>query len=60
LGITIIEDQNLDELVEFIDWSPFFRSWQLFGKFPEILTDNVVGEQATILFNEAQIMLKKS
>lgn len=59
LGITIIEDQNLDELVDFIDWSPFFRSWQLFGKFPEILTDNVVGEQATILFNEAQIMLKK-
>ncbi|WP_312767343.1 methionine synthase [Epilithonimonas sp.] len=59
LGITIIEDQNLDELVEFIDWSPFFRSWQLFGKFPEILTDNVVGEQATILFNEAQIMLTK-
>ena len=59
LGITIIEDQNLDELVEFIDWSPFFRSWQLFGKFPEILTDDVVGEQATILFNEAQAMLKK-
>jgi 5-methyltetrahydrofolate--homocysteine methyltransferase len=59
LGITIIEDQNLDELVEFIDWSPFFRSWQLFGKFPEILTDNIVGEQATILFNEAKAMLKK-
>lgn len=59
LGITIIEDQNLDELVEFIDWSPFFRSWQLFGKFPDILTDNIVGEQATILFKEAKIMLKK-
>ena len=59
LGITIIEGQNLDDLVEFIDWSPFFRSWQLFGKFPEILTDNVVGEQATILYNEAQAMLKK-
>jgi len=59
LGITIIEDQDLDELVEFIDWSPFFRSWQLFGKFPDILTDNVVGEQATILFNEAKAMLKK-
>ncbi len=59
LGITIIEDQNLDELVDFIDWSPFFRSWQLFGKFPDILTDNVVGEQATILFDEAQTMLKK-
>lgn len=59
LGITIIEDQDLNELVEFIDWSPFFRSWQLFGKFPDILTDNVVGEQATILFNEAKAMLKK-
>lgn len=59
LGITVIEDQDLDELVEFIDWSPFFRSWQLFGKFPDILTDNVVGEQATILFNEAKAMLKK-
>ncbi|MGV4415052.1 methionine synthase [Chryseobacterium sp. T1] len=59
LGITIIEDQDLVDLVEFIDWSPFFRSWQLFGKFPDILTDNVVGEQATILFNEAKAMLKK-
>lgn len=59
LGITIIEDQDLEDLVEFIDWSPFFRSWQLFGKFPDILTDNVVGEQATILFNEAKAMLKK-
>ncbi|MBV6880862.1 methionine synthase [Epilithonimonas ginsengisoli] len=59
LGFTVIEDQDLDELVEFIDWSPFFRSWQLFGKFPDILTDNVVGEQATILFNEAKAMLKK-
>lgn len=59
LGITIIEDQNLDELVDFIDWTPFFRSWQLFGKFPDILTDDVVGEQATILFGEAKIMLKK-
>ncbi|SHK30169.1 methionine synthase [Epilithonimonas mollis] len=59
LGITIIEDQNLDELVEFIDWSPFFRSWQLFGKFPDILTDEIVGEQASILFEEAKTMLAK-
>ena len=59
LGITIIEDQNLDDLIDFIDWSPFFRSWQLFGKFPEILTDEIVGEQATILFDEAKLMLKK-
>ena len=44
----------------FIDWSPFLEAGKLFGKFPDILTDNVVGEQATILFNEAQKMLKKS
>ncbi|WP_313027107.1 methionine synthase [Soonwooa sp.] len=59
LGITIIEDQKLDDLIDFIDWSPFFRSWQLFGKFPDILTDEIVGEQATILFDEAKLMLKK-
>lgn len=59
LGIQIIENQNLQELVEFIDWSPFFRSWDLHGKYPNILTDNVVGEQATELFADAQKMLKK-
>lgn len=59
LGVTIIEDQKLDDLIDFIDWSPFFRSWQLFGKFPDILTDEIVGEQATILFDEAKLMLKK-
>ncbi len=59
LGIQIIENQNLQELVEFIDWSPFFRSWDLHGKYPNILTDKVVGEQATELFADAQKMLKK-
>ncbi len=59
LGIQIIENQNLEELVDFIDWSPFFRSWDLHGKYPNILTDNVVGEQATELFADAQKMLKK-
>lgn len=48
----------LQELVPYIDWTPFFQSWQLFGKYPAILTDNVVGEQATILFADAQKMLK--
>ena len=48
---------NLSDLVEFIDWTPFFQSWELFGKFPAILTDNVVGEQATLVFNDAQKML---
>lgn len=59
LGIQMIENQDLNELVEFIDWSPFFRSWDLHGKYPNILTDNVVGEQATELFADAQKMLKK-
>lgn len=50
---------ELSELVPYIDWTPFFRSWQLFGKYPEILTDDIVGEQSTILFAEAQQMLQK-
>lgn len=50
---------DLSELVPYIDWTPFFRSWQLFGKYPDILNDNIVGEQATILFNDAQKMLNK-
>ena len=59
IGIKVIENQSLDELVPYIDWSPFFRSWDLFGKFPQILTDEVVGEQAKELFEDAQKMLKK-
>jgi 5-methyltetrahydrofolate--homocysteine methyltransferase len=50
---------ELSELVSFIDWTPFFQSWQLFGKYPGILTDQVVGEQATNLFADAQEMLQK-
>jgi 5-methyltetrahydrofolate--homocysteine methyltransferase len=49
----------LQELVPYIDWTPFFQSWQLFGKYPAILTDTVVGEQATILFADAQKMLQQ-
>ncbi|MBM1108144.1 methionine synthase [Aurantibacter crassamenti] len=59
LGVQIIEDMDLNKLVPFIDWTPFFRSWELHGKYPAILTDNVVGEQATELFADAQDMLKK-
>ena len=58
-GIHIIENQNLEELIPYIDWSPFFRSWDLFGKYPQILKDEVVGEQATELFADAQKMLQK-
>ncbi|WP_373709433.1 methionine synthase [Kaistella sp.] len=59
LGIHIIENQDLRELLDFMDWTPFFRSWELHGKFPQILTDEVVGEQATELFKEAKVMLEK-
>ena len=59
LGIQIIKDLELEKLVDFIDWSPFFRSWDLHGKYPEILKDEVVGEQATELFADAKEMLDK-
>ncbi len=57
IGIRTME-VPLEELVPYIDWTPFFRSWQLFGKYPAILSDEVVGEQASILFEEAQRMLQ--
>ncbi|EJL76069.1 methionine synthase [Chryseobacterium populi] len=59
LGIKIFQDQDLNELVPFIDWSPFFRSWDLHGKYPNILEDEVVGTQAQELFKDAQVILKK-
>lgn len=59
LGVQILKMLSLKELEPFIDWSPFFRSWDLHGKFPDILTDEVVGEQATIMYAEAQAMIKE-
>ncbi|MEX0291499.1 MAG: methionine synthase, partial [Flavobacteriaceae bacterium] len=58
-GIHLIEDLDLRKLEAYIDWTPFFRSWELHGKFPEILEDQVVGKQAKELFRDAQQMLKK-
>jgi len=58
MGIQTFEQLSLKELLPFFDWSPFFRSWDLHGKFPDILTDEVVGEQATNLYQDAQAMLK--
>ncbi|HPY40263.1 MAG TPA: vitamin B12 dependent-methionine synthase activation domain-containing protein, partial [Thiolinea sp.] len=52
-------DYPLSELVERVDWTPFFRSWELAGRFPDILTDEVVGVEATKLYAEAQAMLLK-
>ncbi len=56
IGTKTIEVE-LSELVDFIDWTPFFSSWELYGKYPAILTDDIVGEQATVLFDDAQKML---
>jgi Methionine synthase I, cobalamin-binding domain len=59
LGIEALEDFDLKLLTDYIDWTPFFRSWDLHGKYPDILTDEVVGKQATELFKDAQELLKK-
>ena len=52
-------DQDLEALVDYIDWTPFFRSWDLHGKYPDILTDDVVGTEATQLFDDAKVMLQQ-
>ena len=58
-GIHTLNNIPLESLLEFIDWTPFFQSWELAGKYPRILTDEVVGEQATKLFEDAKSMLNK-
>ncbi|MGB2397161.1 MAG: methionine synthase [Flavobacteriaceae bacterium] len=57
VGVEVINNQNLEALVPYIDWSPFFRSWDLHGRYPEILNDDIVGPQATELFADAQVVL---
>lgn len=59
LGIQTFDNFPLEKLVDYIDWTPFFQTWELHGRFPNILTDEVVGTQATDLFADAQLMLKK-
>ena len=59
LGISVVQNTSLDALRDYIDWSPFFRSWDLHGRYPDILTDKVVGPQATELFEDAQKMLQR-
>ncbi|MDQ2764602.1 MAG: dihydropteroate synthase, partial [Pseudomonadota bacterium] len=58
-GVHIFRDWDLGNLRELIDWTPFFRAWELAGNYPAILTDKVVGESATSLFADAQAMLDK-
>lgn len=58
-GIQVFDDYPLQELVERIDWTPFFQSWELAGRYPRILTDEIVGEHATHLFEDAKKMLQQ-
>jgi 5-methyltetrahydrofolate--homocysteine methyltransferase len=59
LGIQIIDDISLEELVPYIDWSPFFNSWGLHGKYPDIFNYELTGKQAKELFDDGQKMLNK-
>jgi 5-methyltetrahydrofolate--homocysteine methyltransferase len=58
-GIQVIRDYSFEELANYIDWTPFFRTWELAGGFPAILEDKVVGEQAKSLYEDALAMLKR-
>jgi 5-methyltetrahydrofolate--homocysteine methyltransferase len=58
-GLTVFDDYDLAELRRYIDWTPFFQAWELAGHYPAILTDEVVGPQATELFGDAQKMLDR-
>lgn len=58
-GIKIFEDYPIAELVKYIDWTPFFQTWELHGKYPAILEDELVGEAAQKLFEDAQVLLDK-
>jgi 5-methyltetrahydrofolate--homocysteine methyltransferase len=57
IGVEVFDSIALDELVPFIDWTPFFQTWELAGRYPAILKDEVVGAEATQLFKDAQTML---
>ncbi|MFZ1497062.1 MAG: methionine synthase [Saprospiraceae bacterium] len=59
LGVKKFENYSLETLADFIDWTPFFASWQLFGKYPGIFDDAIVGVEAKKLFNDAQSLLRR-
>jgi 5-methyltetrahydrofolate--homocysteine methyltransferase len=58
-GITVFDDYDLNVIRQYVDWTPFFQAWELSGHYPAILTDEVVGTQASELFADAQAMLDK-
>jgi 5-methyltetrahydrofolate--homocysteine methyltransferase len=58
LGVKVFDNYSLSELAQYIDWTPFFQSWELAGRFPAILNDPIVGSEARKLYDDAQAMLK--
>ena len=59
LGLKVFEDYSLNDIAKYIDWTPFFKTWELAGSYPKILKDPTVGEHARQLFDDAQTMLKQ-
>src|SRR5690606_8759302 len=59
LGIQVMDNFDIKKLEKYIDWSPFFRSWDLHGRYPNILEDEIVGDQAKELFSDAKFLLKR-
>ncbi len=59
IGTKILENYPLAEIAGYIDWQPFFIAWEMHGKFPAILTDSIIGVEATKLFNDAKILLQQ-
>ena len=58
-GIKVFEDYDLNEIYTYLDWQPFFIAWEMHGKFPQILSDPIIGEAATKLYEEAEVFLQK-
>lgn len=58
-GVKSIRDFEMEQLLDYIDWTPFFRSWDLHGRYPGILEDEVVGPQASALFKDAKDLLSR-
>ena len=58
-GTKVFENYNLAEIAEYIDWQPFFIAWEMHGKFPALLTDEIIGKEATKLYNDAKKLLQQ-
>ncbi|HRF22728.1 MAG TPA: methionine synthase [Chitinophagaceae bacterium] len=59
MGTKVLQEYDLSEIARYIDWGPFFIAWEMHGKFPQILTDKLLGAEATRLYNDAQQMIEK-